>query len=87
MGFMIIKRPHTLTDACAKITNGDKEISIACDDSCGSMKHLGRSDIRCFIGDNDLTREVFPENLVDGTMFNVWGTLENLERAIAWLKK
>ena len=35
-----------------------KRISIACDDSCGAMERLSRSDIRLLDGKKDVTGEV-----------------------------
>ena len=36
--------------ACLKISYRDVEISISFDNSCGCMEHLGRADIRVYVG-------------------------------------
>lgn len=39
----------------------NRKLSIACDDSCGTMRELGRCDIRLYEDENDVTVVVFPE--------------------------
>jgi len=80
----LIKRPFADGLANAIIHNGLKEISIACDDSCGMMKDYSRSDIRLYRDNKNATHEVWPEVGPSGT---VYATLENIEKAIAWLKE
>lgn len=83
MSFMI-KRPFSDGLANAIIHNGLKEISIACDDSCGTMKDYRRSDIRLYRNSKDATEEVWPG--CDSSQV-VYASLENLEKAFAWLKE
>jgi hypothetical protein len=61
--------------------NGDKLISICCDDSCGQLRKLSRSDLRLVDGDNDVTDCIFdnPDLVV--------ANLDNFARAFAWLNK
>lgn len=75
------KRPINLSTVNVKIVGNDgKEVSIACDDSCGAFKDLSRSDIRCFQDDLDVTFPIFGED-------TVVATIENLQTALDWLKK
>lgn len=67
-----------------KIRNGAKEISIACDDSCGKLPHLSRSDIRLYRLDTNVTKELWPETENYGT---VYASIENLAKAIKWLQE
>lgn len=73
-------RPFSDGQICTKIASGSKEISIACDDSCGTLKHLTRSEIALFDGDEEVTYTIFPD------MDVVSGTVENLRRALDWLE-
>jgi hypothetical protein len=70
------------------IRNGDKLISIGCDNSCGGLKKLSRSDIVLFrglrsdgLGTIECTDEVFPPEEVTSA------SLENLNKAMEWLNK
>ena len=64
-----------------KFTNGDKEVSLALDDSCGSMDHCRRGTVACFEGNNSVTAEVFGDDSYD-----IHLSMVNFERALAWLK-
>ena len=76
---------HTV---CTVFKNGKgKEISIALDDSCGSLAKLSRSDLRLFVegGDEglaDVTWRVFP--CESGT---IPATKENFQKAWEWLNE
>lgn len=49
-------RPYpTVSHVNTKIMFHGYEISVASDDSCGTMDHLKRTDIRIFKGDEDVT--------------------------------
>jgi hypothetical protein len=80
----LIKRPFVNGMANAIIHNGPKEISIACDDSCGVMMDYGRSDLRLYRNNKNVTHEVWPDYQPHGT---IYASLENIEKAIAWLKE
>lgn len=67
---------------CTKFVKGDKEISLSCDNSCGVLEDLERSDIRCYNNAEniDVTNNVFPKN---GGV--VSATIENFDIAWKWL--
>jgi len=57
------------TSVCVTFQKGNKEVSIALDDSCGRMENLSRSDIRLHMIDkdtgkfiNDVTDSVFGDS-------------------------
>lgn len=69
---------------CVKWTNaaGDKEVSVAADDSCGAMNTMGRCDIRCYAGAHlavDVTEDVF------GSHATCYASNENIRKALEWL--
>ena len=76
-------RPFNTRAVCFKIEKGLKQISICCDDSCGALKDLARSDIRCYWG-GDVTSDVFNAEEFGGT---VRATVETLKMALAWLEE
>jgi hypothetical protein len=77
------KRPGTDSLVCIRIPVEGFDISIACDDSCGAMKDLGRSSLRVYSSSgDDYTGAVF--NVPD--LATVDATIENLEQAIAFCK-
>lgn len=76
-------RPYNNKSACFKIENGLKQVSICCDDSCGALKDLARSDIRCYCG-GDVTSDVFAEEEYGGT---VRADVVTLNIALAWLEE
>lgn len=67
--------------ANVKFDKGDKQISLAFDDSCGTQENLTRATIACFKGNDNKTDEVF------GQEFDVYATLENFKEALVWLEK
>lgn len=81
----MIFMPRSFSDnsGCIKFVNGDKEISIACNDSCGRLEDLSRSDIRCFQGNEDITTAVFQCELLTIIPAN----LESFQIAWDWLRK
>ena len=79
MSFSIL-RPFANGSACAKIVNGNKEVSIASDDSCGSFEHYVRSDIRLFQNDEDVTHVLWADEST------VHASIDNLQKALTWLK-
>lgn len=82
---MYITRPivHALgASACLKMVKGNREVSVAFDDSCGVMTNLGRADIRLYVGDANVTTEVFPLDEYGST---VRADLETMALAMAWL--
>ena len=83
--------PHVTpngSSVCVTFRNGNKEVSIALDDSCGRLQMLSRADIRLFEVDektghatNDLTCAV----LGTDSRHNVHASLENFNKAMEWL--
>lgn len=69
---------------CVKWVNnaGDKEVSIAANDSCGAMSVMGRCNIRCYAGPSlaaDVTEQVLgPDACHDASN-------ANLRKALEWL--
>lgn len=82
-----ICRPITTSygsSSCFKIRHNGKEISVACDDSCGKLPDFTRSDIRLYDKDSkDVTYVTFPEDDYGSV---VYGTFENLQVAMKWLE-
>mgnify|MGYP001470155199 FL=1 len=71
------------------IHNGPKMLSVSVDNSGGRMHSMARADIRLLFSDpmidgscEDVTSEVFGGG--DNTI--VRGTIENMERAMKWLR-
>ena len=70
------------------IHNGPKMLSVSVDNSGGSMHSMARADIRLLFTDpleggvEDVTSEVFGGG--DATI--VRGTLDNMDRAMKWLR-
>jgi len=70
------------------IHNGAKMISVSVDNSGGRMQSMARADIRLLFTDplkggvEDVTSEVFGGG--DGSI--VRGTLDNMDRAMKWLR-
>ena len=68
--------------------NGPKMLSLSLDNSGGRMNTIGRADIRLLFSDpleggvQDVTSTVFG----GGEHDVVRGTIENMERAMKWLK-
>jgi len=65
--------------------NGDKTVSLACDDSTGGMPTLARTDIELHRGSGRDLRVCNGE--VFGSMDPVPGTMENFEKALNWLRR
>ena len=85
-GISII-RPDIPGQACVKIREGNREVSIACDDSCGALVNYERADIRCYEGpeyETDVTQLVFG---LENTASMVHGSVEHLFTALAWLRE
>jgi hypothetical protein len=64
--------------------NGEKLVSLACDNSGGRMKNLSRCDVRLFIGNSDVTESVFVDN---SEKHIVHASMENFETAMNWLRR
>lgn len=74
-------RPFNNKSVCTKFVNGSKELSICCDDSCGVLKELTRSDIMLFTAEEgDVTEKVFGSGTVHAS-------IENFAEAFEWLRK
>lgn len=80
---IFMPRPFVNNKGCIKFVNGNKEVSIACDDSCGAFEDLSRSDIRCFNNNSDVTDEVFQCELLEV----VRAELDNFQLAWNWLRQ
>ena len=65
--------------------NGDKTVSLYCDDSTGGMKVLGRCDIELLRGQPGEARDCSGE--VFGDMDPIPASLENFEMAMKWLRQ
>jgi hypothetical protein len=61
---------------------GGRKVSIACDDSCGAMENLYRSDILCLLqtahGDEDVTAMILGDE-------DIWHTNKYMEKALEWV--
>jgi hypothetical protein len=64
----------SLANICVRIPYKGFVISISCDDSCGCMDDLGRSDIRVYQNDQDVTQLIMKRNAT-------WAEGESLKRA------
>jgi hypothetical protein len=64
--------------------NGDKLVSLACNNSGGRMKNLSRCDIRLFVGKDDVTETVFVD---DSEKHIVHASMDNFEKAMMWLRR
>ena len=73
-----------VTQVCIKFNNavGNREVSIACDDSCGAFQEMKRCDIRMYTDGNDVTHAVFGVEK-SGT---VHASNENVMKALQWLE-
>jgi len=88
---------HNGQSVCVCFRNGNRTVSLHCDDSCGRMPTLGRCDIELLRDSSDpkhplvVTDEVFAdlaqENDSSCEFLVVPGTLENFERAMRWLRR
>lgn len=77
-------RLHPASAVCIKWTNaaGDKQVSVAANDSCGTMNVMGRCDIRCYAEfpcPKDVTEVVF------GTTDTIRASNADLRKALDWL--
>ena len=80
--------PNGSKQVCVLLTNENKTVSLALNDSCGSMKDLARADIRLRDGDDDVTDSVFgPLTQRYRRTATVCATLGNLEVAMNWLRR
>jgi len=72
-----------------QFTNGNKTVSLSCDNSVGRLKTLSRSDIRCFMMDpqTEEERDVTAEVLGAGLNDVVRADIENMSRAMNWLRQ
>jgi hypothetical protein len=63
-------------------THAGKTVSLNVDNSSGRMSSMRRADIRLLIGSDDVTSKTF-----GGVEHDiVRGTIENMERAMKWLR-
>ena len=74
-------KPYSSGNVNIKFSLGDKELSLALDDSAGALDECARGSIACFQGDKTVTEEVF------GQKYEVYLSMETLEEGLAWLKK
>lgn len=72
--------PHG-TSVNVVLSNGDRKVSVCCDDSCGALSRLSRSDLRLLDGDNDVTGKVLGEE-ADA---NCAAYGEALKKALEWV--
>lgn len=72
---------------CIKWTNaaGDREVSIAANDSAGALSTMGRCDIRCYQSGKDHNFEVDVTGLVFLTGDTIGATNANVRKALEWL--
>lgn len=78
------KRRGNNASVCVRIPVEGFEISVSCDDSCGAMGDLARSNLRVYSSSgDDYTGTVF--GVAEGGYVDA--TLETLEQAIAWCKE
>ena len=63
-------------------THAGKSISLNIDNSSGRMSSMRRADIRLLVGSDDVTSETFG----GGEHDIVRGTVENMDRAMKWLR-
>jgi len=83
---MIIPMPNgDLSKTVAvEFHNGEKLISLSLNNSGGRMANLGRSDVRCFDGKDDVTQQVF---CTDHDHSIVHASLDNMDQAMRWLRR
>lgn len=74
-------KPFTSGAVNIKFTNGNKELSLALDDSAGVLDECRRGSIACFQGDKSVTEEVY------GQKYEVYLDMESFEEGLAWLKR
>jgi hypothetical protein len=67
-----------------EFTSGEKIISLSLNNSNGNMDMLGRSDVRCFVGKDDVTQQVF---CTDKDHSIVDASLDNMDQAMRWLRR
>jgi hypothetical protein len=71
------------TSVAVEFQNGDKLLSLALNNSGGRMEKLRRGDVRCFVGKDDVTNDVFN---VTGDV-HIHASLDNMETAMRWLRR
>ena len=81
--------PEGSKNTCVTFTNGNKQVSLALDNSCGRLKRLSRGDIRLHRLNPD-TRDVTAD--VTASVFASWDTvvpasIENFKLAMTWLDR
>ncbi len=68
---------------CVKFPHKGYEISLSMDSSHGPGD-LFRSDIRVFLGDREVTTDIFPKSTCeDGSASTVYGDVDNLRAAFS----
>jgi len=72
------------TSIAVEFHNGDKLVSLACNNSGGRMKNLSRCDIRLFVGNDDVTVTLF---VADSEKHIVHASMDNFEKAMTWLRR
>ena len=81
--------PDGSKNTCVTFTNGNKQVSLALDNSCGRLKRLSRGDIRLHMinpGTQDITCDVTSK------IFTRWdevvpASIENFKLAMSWLDR
>lgn len=83
-----VVRPDVPGQVCIKIREGEREVSISCDDSAGALFNYERADVRCYVGkdfEKDVTHEVFPPG--EYGISTVRCEVDELLTALAWLRQ
>lgn len=83
------QRTHAV---CVKFHNDahTREVSIAADDSCESMKYIGRCEIRCYQCHDEEDVRATGMDVTANVFGEVWNsvpaTIDNVQKALSWLK-
>jgi hypothetical protein len=73
--------------ACTRITHGNYEISIAMDDSWGSLSQLSRSDIRVYAVVDKVSTDVTDKVFGTAEHDTVFGSFDNLMCAMEYVRR